>query len=235
MWRTNTLDKIKPTDALTGRDEPLVIPPEHAVSGRRMLPPFPLGFAKVQFGMGCFWGAERKFWPLPGVHITAVGYSGGYTPNPTYKEVCSGHTGHAETVLVVFDPSVVALEQLLKVFFDNHDPTQGMRQGNDHGTQYRSAIYVETDADLRLANTVRTRFQQLLTQAGEGTISTEIRGWQPFYYAEHAHQQYLAKNPGGYCGLGGTGLSCPIGVIVSTDATSVVASSSEVTTERWAV
>jgi peptide-methionine (S)-S-oxide reductase len=188
----------------------MAISGSHVVHGRSMLPPFPPGSAQVLFGMGCFWGAERKFWSLPGVHSTAVGYGGGFTPNPSYREVCSGLTGHTELVQVVFDPQVIALAELLKVFFENHDPTQGMRQGNDVGTQYRSAIYVQSAADEATAIAIRARFQSVLSQAALGHISSEIRRDVVFYYAEEEHQQYLAKNPGGYCGLGGTGLSCSI-------------------------
>lgn len=198
--------------ALPGRTAPMRITGKHLVLGTSMKPPFPAGFGQVQLGLGCFWGAERKFWQLPGVHTTAVGYSGGLTPHADYEEVCSGLTGHAETVLVVFDPARVSFEEILRVFWESHDPTQGMRQGNDRGTQYRSAIYVYDDAQRRAAESSRDAYQAKLTAAGYGAITTEIREAPEFYYAEDYHQQYLAKNPNGYCGLGGTGVSCPIGV-----------------------
>jgi peptide-methionine (S)-S-oxide reductase len=200
------------TQALPGRTAPMRITGKHLVLGTAMKPPFPAGFEQVQLGLGCFWGAERKFWQLPGVHTTAVGYSGGFTPNANYEEVCSGLTGHAETVLVVFDPARLSFEEILRVFWESHDPTQGMRQGNDRGTQYRSAIYTQTDAQRRSAEASRDSYQQHLTAAGFGAITTEIREAPEFYYAEDYHQQYLAKNPNGYCGLGGTGVSCPVGV-----------------------
>jgi peptide-methionine (S)-S-oxide reductase len=187
------------------------VPPRHVVLGTPLEPPFPAGLARAVFGMGCFWGAERTFWTLPGVYTTAVGYAGGLTPNPTYEEVCSGRTGHAEVVLVVFDPAAMPYRDLLAVFWEHHDPTQGMRQGHDVGTQYRSAIYW-FDEDQRLeAETSRAAYQAALDAAGYGAITTEIREAPPFYYAEAYHQQYLAKNPGGYCGLGGTGVRCPAG------------------------
>jgi peptide-methionine (S)-S-oxide reductase len=187
------------------------VPPRHVVLGTPLEPPFPAGLARAVFGMGCFWGAERTFWTLPGVYTTAVGYAGGLTPNPTYEEVCSGRTGHAEVVLVVFDPAAMPYRDLLAVFWEHHDPTQGMRQGHDVGTQYRSAIYW-FDEDQRLeAETSRAAYQAALDAAGYGSITTEIREAPPFYYAEAYHQQYLAKNPGGYCGLGGTGVRCPAG------------------------
>jgi peptide-methionine (S)-S-oxide reductase len=201
-----------PADALPGRATPVAVPERHHVNGHPLKPPFPDGFQQAQFGLGCFWGAERKFWQTPGVYTTAAGYAGGYTPNPTYEEVCTGLTGHTEVVLVVWDPQAVSFEQLLKVFWEAHDPTEGMRQGNDVGTQYRSSIYVESDAHLRAAEASRDAYQVLLKKAGYPKITTEIRGGQAFYYAEHYHQQYLAKNPGGYCGLGGTGVACPVGV-----------------------
>jgi len=202
-------------DALPGRDTPLPLHNAHFVHGHPLRGDF-TGLARVQFGMGCFWGAERAFWSLPGVFTTAVGYSGGYTPNPTYREVCSGQTGHAETVLVVYDPAQVAFEQLLAKFWESHDPTQGMRQGNDTGTQYRSAIYCETTAQHAAALASRDAYQQRLHDAGLGDVTTEIRHpAPPFYYAEDEHQQYLAKNPMGYCGLGGTGVSCPVGAFAS--------------------
>jgi peptide-methionine (S)-S-oxide reductase len=203
-------------EALPGRSETMPVPETHSVLGTRLMPPFPEGFETAMFGMGCFWGAERKFWEADGVYTTAVGYSGGFTPNPSYEEVCSARTGHNEVVFVVFDPARTSYEAMLKIFWESHDPTQGMRQGNDVGTQYRSGIYCFSDAQLDAAKRSRDMFQEVLTGAGLGTITTEIREAGPFYYAESYHQQYLAKNPGGYCGLGGTGLSCPIG-IASTD------------------
>jgi peptide-methionine (S)-S-oxide reductase len=184
----------------------------HFVNGHRLEPPFPDGLARAIFGMGCFWGAERKFWQTPGVYSTAVGYAAGHTANPTYREVCSGLTGHAEVVLVVFDPKVVRYEDLLKVFWENHDPTQGMRQGNDMGTQYRSAIYAHGEAQLRAALESKEAYGRRLSEAGYGPVTTEVRPAPEFYYAEEYHQQYLAKNPDGYCGLGGTGVSCPVGL-----------------------
>jgi peptide-methionine (S)-S-oxide reductase len=189
------------------------VPAAHFVNGHRLEPPFPDGLERAVFGMGCFWGAERIFWQLPGVYSTAVGYAGGATPNPTYREVCSGMTGHAEVVLVVFDPGAIGYEELLRVFWESHDPTQGMRQGNDVGTQYRSGIYYYTDGQRRAAEGSRDAFQHELQSAGFGRITTEILPAPEFYYAEDYHQQYLAKNPGGYCGLGGTGVSCPVGVV----------------------
>jgi peptide-methionine (S)-S-oxide reductase len=202
----------RPDQALPGRDTPMPVPAAHFVNGNPIVPPFPAGLEQLIVGMGCFWGAERKFWEAPGVFSTAVGYAGGYTPNPTYQEVCSGMTGHTEVVLVVFDPAATSCEAMLKVFWENHDPTQGMRQGNDVGTQYRSAIYCTTPEQTRLAASTRAAFQDRLTAAGFGRISTEIADAPPFYYAEDYHQQYLAKNPDGYCGIGGTGVSCPVGV-----------------------
>lgn len=200
-----------PAEALPGRAEPMPFINRHHVHGRPLRADWP-GLSRVLFGMGCFWGAERKFWSLPGVETTAVGYAGGYTPNPTYREVCSGRTGHAEVVLVVFDPDRIRFEELLRVFWENHDPTQGMRQGNDVGTQYRSAIYCEGAAQRRAAEASRDAFQVRLAAAGYGPITTEIADLPPFYYAEDYHQQYLAKNPDGYCGLGGTGVPCPLGI-----------------------
>ena len=199
-------------EALPGRDTPMRVPDAHLVLGTPLVPPFPEGFESIVIGMGCFWGAERKYWTAPGVYTTAVGYAGGFTPNPSYEEVCSGRTGHAEVVLAVFDPAVTSYEAMLKVFWENHDPTQGMRQGNDTGTQYRSAIYWQTDDQKIAAEGSREMFQEVLQGAGLGEITTEIAAAGPFYYAEPYHQQYLAANPNGYCGLGGTGLSCPIGV-----------------------
>jgi peptide-methionine (S)-S-oxide reductase len=201
-----------PADALPGRSETMPVPERHDVLGTPITPPFPEGSQQLIVGMGCFWGAERKFWETPGVITTAVGYAGGFTPNPSYEEVCSGRTGHTEAVLVVFDPEKVSLEALLKVFWEGHDPTQGMRQGNDMGTQYRSAIYTSDDAQLAAAKASRDMFQERLTAAGYGDITTEIREAGAFYYAEPYHQQYLSKVPNGYCGLGGTGVGCPIGV-----------------------
>ncbi|GAB5414812.1 MAG: peptide-methionine (S)-S-oxide reductase MsrA [Congregibacter sp.] len=198
-------------DALPGRATPLAVAERHAVLDAPMRGPFPAGLEQAVFAMGCFWGVERLFWKLPGVYTTAVGYAGGHTPNPTYQEVCSGATGHTEVVLVVFDPAQLAYEDLLKVFWEGHDPTQGMRQGNDRGTQYRSAIYTYGDEQLAAATASREAFQPTLNRAGFGDITTEIAPANAFYYAEDYHQQYLHKNPAGYCGLGGTGVSCPIG------------------------
>ncbi|MBM3693679.1 MAG: peptide-methionine (S)-S-oxide reductase MsrA [Actinobacteria bacterium] len=211
-WFGTKTEMVTPERALPGRSETMPIVREHLVLGTPYVPPFPDGFATIVVGMGCFWGAERKFWTAPGVHTTAVGYAGGYTPNPTYEEVCSGRTGHTEVVLAVFDPAVTTYEEMLRVFWDNHDPTQGMRQGNDVGTQYRSAVYWTTDAERRAAGATRDAFQTVLTGARFGPITTEIATAGPFYYAEPYHQQYLAANPGGYCGLGGTGQRCPTGV-----------------------
>jgi peptide-methionine (S)-S-oxide reductase len=201
-------------EALPGRAERLQVPEAHHVLGTRLQPPFPDGLERAMFGMGCFWGAERKFWSLKGVYSTAVGYANGFTPNPTYREVCSGGTGHGEVVLVVFDPKQITYEELLKVFWENHDPTQGMRQGNDVGTQYRSGIYYYGDAQRAAAERTRDAFQHRLSEAGYGDITTEIVAAPEFYYAEDYHQQYLSKNPDGYCGIGGTGVSCPVGVEV---------------------
>ena len=198
--------------ALPGRAEPLETDVLHFVSGNPLKGPYPAGFQTAIFGMGCFWGVERVFWTLPGVWVTAAGYSGGITPNPTYEETCTGRTGQAEVVQVVFDPKVISYEDLLKVFWENHDPTQGMRQGNDVGTTYRSAIYYLDDAQKAAAEASRDAYQAALTKAGRGTITTEIAAAGPFYYAEGYHQAYLAKNPAGYCGIGGTGVVCPIGV-----------------------
>jgi peptide-methionine (S)-S-oxide reductase len=201
---------VMPTadDALPGRDETMPVPAQHFVNGNPLEPPFPDGMEQAMFGLGCFWGAERKFWELAGVYATAVGYAGGYTPNPDYKEVCSGRTGHNEVVLVVYDPAIVSYDDLLKVFWEAHNPTQGMQQGNDVGTQYRSGIYAYNDSQLAAANVSRERFQSRLAEENFGTVTTEIIEAPQFYYAEDYHQQYLAKNPGGYCGLGGTGVSC---------------------------
>jgi len=199
-------------EALPGRSEPVLVPDRHEVLGTPLTPPFPEGLEQAVVAMGCFWGAERVFWKAPGVYTTAVGYSGGVTPNPTYEEVCSGQTGHAEAVLVVFDPKQTSYDEILRLFWENHDPTQGMRQGNDVGTQYRSAIYWTTKEQREAAEASRAMYQQELEQAGYGKISTEIAKAGPFYYAEPYHQQYLAKNPNGYCGLGGTGVACPVGL-----------------------
>jgi peptide-methionine (S)-S-oxide reductase len=203
---------VDPADALPGRDVPIEVPARHEVLGTPLVPPFPDGYEQLIVGMGCFWGAERVFWRAPGIYTTAVGYAGGLTPNPTYREVCSGLTGHAEVVLAVFDPAAASVEDMLRLFWENHDPTQGMRQGNDAGTQYRSAIYWTTDAQRAAAEASRAAYQEELTRAGYGEITTEIAAAGPFYYAEDYHQQYLAKNPNGYCGLGGTGVSCPVGL-----------------------
>ena len=205
------LDLPKPEEALPGRDRPMPVPAAHFVNGRSLKAPFPEGVEVAAFGLGCFWGAERKFWQQEGVWTTAVGYQGGFTPNPTYQEVCTGGTGHTEMVLVVFDPKVTSFEKLLKVFWENHDPTQGMRQGGDIGTQYRSAIYTYSDAQAAAAQASRDAYQAALTRAGLGAITTEIRPAPEFFYAEEYHQQYLAKNPEGYCGLGGTGVACQTG------------------------
>jgi len=203
---------VQPDEALPGRDEPMPVPASHEVLGTPIAPPFPEGLEQAIVGMGCFWGAERVFWRVPGVYTTAVGYAGGYTKNPTYEETCSGRTGHTEAVLVVFDPKVTSYDEILRLFWENHDPTQAMRQGNDVGTQYRSAIYATTDEQLEAAEASREMFQAELAKAGYGEISTEIASAGPFYYAEPYHQQYLAKNPNGYCGLGGTGVACPVGL-----------------------
>ncbi|HMF93998.1 MAG TPA: peptide-methionine (S)-S-oxide reductase MsrA [Vicinamibacterales bacterium] len=215
MFTKKRLTIPSAAEALPGRAERMTVPDAHFVNHHRLAPPFPDGLQRALFGMGCFWGAERKFWQLRGVYSTAVGYAGGHTPNATYREVCTGMTGHNEVVLVVFDPKVVSYEQLLKTFWENHDPTQGMRQGNDIGTQYRSGIYYFDGAQQRAAEQSRDAFQKQLTAAGYGTITTEILPAPEFYYAEDYHQQYLAKDPDGYCGLGGTGVSCPIGVGVT--------------------
>ena len=197
---------------LPGRSEAMPVPDKHYVNGHVLKVPFPAGLDQVVFGMGCFWGAERKFWQIPGVYTTAVGYAGGTTPNATYREVCSGKTGHAEAVLVVYDPKIVTFDQLLKVFWESHDPTQGMRQGNDKGTQYRSAIYTTSGQQFAAATRSRDAYQAALDKAGRAKITTEILDAPGFYYAEEYHQQYLAKNPSGYCGLGGTGVRCPAGL-----------------------
>jgi peptide-methionine (S)-S-oxide reductase len=201
-------EMVAPQVALPGRAEQMRVPEKHFVLGTPLVPPFPEGMEQIVVGMGCFWGAERKFWEADGVYTTAVGYAGGYTPNPSYEEVCSGRTGHAEVVLAVFDPTVTSYEAMLKIFWENHDPTQGMRQGNDVGTQYRSAIYTFTPEQREAALASKQAFEKALHDAGYGGITTEIADAGPFYYAEDYHQQYLAKNPHGYCGLGGTGVSC---------------------------
>ena len=203
---------VSPEDALGGRDEPITVPARHEVLGNPLTPPWPEGFEQIVVGMGCFWGAERVFWQADGVWTTAVGYAGGFTPNPSYEEVCSARTGHTEAVLAVFDPSVTSYDEMLRLFWENHDPTQGMRQGNDVGTQYRSAVYFGSDAEREAAERSRDMFAERLSTAGFGAITTEIAPLRDFYYAEDYHQQYLAKNPNGYCGLGGTGVSCPIGL-----------------------
>ncbi len=208
MALSHKLQLPEPAQALPGRAEAIPLPPVHAVLGRPLHLPKDSRFAQAQFALGCFWGAERKFWQLPGVYTTAVGYAGGYTPNPTYQEVCSGLTGHTEVVWVAFDPAQLAYARLLQVFWESHDPTQGMRQGNDVGTQYRSAIYTYDDAQLQAARASRVRYQQALSARGLGLITTTIQSAPPFYHAEGYHQQYLAKNPKGYCGLGGTGVPC---------------------------
>jgi peptide-methionine (S)-S-oxide reductase len=203
---------VEPGEALPGRDGAMPVPARHEVLGTPLEPPFPAGLERAVVGMGCFWGAERVFWQAPGVYTTAAGYAGGFTPNPTYEEVCSGRTGHAEVVLVVFDSGVTSYEDLLRLFWENHDPTQGMRQGNDVGTQYRSLVLATSDEQRSAAERSREAYERVLGEAGYGAITTEIAPDAPFYYAEPYHQQYLAKNPNGYCGLGGTGVACPVGV-----------------------
>jgi peptide-methionine (S)-S-oxide reductase len=207
---------VDPDRALPGREQAMRLPARHAVLGNPIGPPFPEGLEQAVFGLGCFWGAERVFWQAPGVYATAVGYAGGYTPNPTYEEVCSGSTGHTEAVLVVYDPKLTTYDELLRLFWEGHDPTQGMRQGNDAGTQYRSAIYWYDDAQREAAERSRDLFAERLADQGHGAITTEIAKAGPFYYAEEYHQQYLEKNPRGYCGLGGTGVTCPIGLAKTT-------------------
>ncbi len=202
----------RPDEALPGRSQPLSVPGNHFVLGTAMAPPFPEGMQRAMFGMGCFWGAERKLWQAPGAYVTAVGYAAGFTPNPTYEEVCSGLTGHNEVVLAVFDPGKTSYEELLRIFWENHDPTQGMRQGNDIGTQYRSGVYVFSPEQRSAASRTREAYQERLQERGYAEISTEVLDAPEFYYAEDYHQQYLAKNPGGYCGMGGTGVSCPVGL-----------------------
>jgi len=206
---------IDPESALRGREQPIPVPQTHAVNGNRIIPPFPEGLQTAVFGLGCFWGAEQVFWQTPGVYSTAVGYAGGFTPNPTYQEVCSARTGHTEVVLVVFDPARVSYDTLLKTFWESHNPTQGMRQGNDVGTQYRSGIYCFDAAQQAAAARSLAAYQERLTASGYGRITTETLPAPEFYYAEEYHQQYLAKNPGGYCGLGGTGVTCPAALEVS--------------------
>ncbi|MDJ0958219.1 MAG: peptide-methionine (S)-S-oxide reductase MsrA [Arenicellales bacterium] len=198
----------EPDKALPGRDISIPVPGQHYVNGNPLQPPFPEGMEQALFGLGCFWGAEKRFWELDGVYTTAAGYSGGYTPNPTYQEVCSGQTGHNEVVLVVYDPDVISYDQLLEVFWEAHDPTQGMRQGNDVGTQYRSGVYTYSEEQKAAAKVMRDKYNLRLKDSGYGAITTEIKDAMEFYYAEDYHQQYLAKNPGGYCGLGGTGVAC---------------------------
>ncbi|MBE9193920.1 peptide-methionine (S)-S-oxide reductase MsrA [Synechocystis sp. LEGE 06083] len=209
---------VAPNEALPGRSATMPVPEKHFVNGHSLKAPFPQGMETALFGLGCFWGAERKFWQIPGVYSTAVGYAAGYTPNPTYQEVCTGMTGHNEVVFVVFDPQQVSYDQLLKVFWESHNPTQGMRQGNDVGTQYRSGIYTYSEAQQQAALASQQAYQQALQQEGYGEITTEILPAPDFYYSEDYHQQYLAKNPNGYCGLGGTNVACPIGTEVSLGA-----------------
>ena len=210
MFSSHKTQMVDSGRALPGRAMPLPVPEKHFVNGHPLKPPFPAGLQQAVFGLGCFWGAERKFWKLPGVYVTAVGYAGGYTPNPTYEEVCSGRTGHSEVVLVVYDPNEISYGALLKVFWEAHDPTQGMRQGNDVGTQYRSSIYTHGAEDLQAAQDSLQDYQDALRKAGFPAITTEVREAPEFYYAEDYHQQYLDKNPNGYCGLGGTGVSCAL-------------------------
>ena len=214
LFSSRKTQMIDPERALPGRDAPMPLPDRHDVLGTPLGPPFPEGFERAVFGMGCFWGAERVFWQADGVYTTAAGYAGGFTPNPSYEEVCSTATGHAEVVLAVFDPAVTSYDAMLRLFWENHDPTQGMRQGNDVGTQYRSAIYWTSEAQRDAALASREAYQQRLSAAGYGEITTEIEQAGPFYYAEGYHQQYLAKNPNGYCGLGGTGVACPVSLKV---------------------
>ena len=215
LFSRHKTQMIDAADALPGRDRAMPVPESHEVLGTPIAPPFPEGLEQAVFGLGCFWGAERVFWKAPGVYTTAVGYAGGHTPNPSYEEVCSAKTGHAEAVLVVFDPKQTSYEALLKLFWENHDPTQGMRQGNDVGTQYRSAIYTTSDTQREAAESSQRVFQRELSGGGYDEITTEIAPLEHFYYAEDYHQQYLAKNPNGYCGLGGTGVTCPIGLTAS--------------------
>lgn len=218
FFKTKSQTVLSAADALPGRDNEMSVAEMHFVTKHALKPPYPAGMDVVYFGLGCFWGAERLFWQLPGVYVTAVGYQGGHTPNPTYQEVCSGNTGHTEAVMVVFDPAEISLAALLKTFWEEHDPTQGMRQGNDRGTQYRSAIYTTSEAQARIVAASRDMFTAALKAKGLGPITTEIGAAQPFYFAETDHQQYLAKNPMGYCGLAGTGVSCPVGIATSAEA-----------------
>jgi peptide-methionine (S)-S-oxide reductase len=218
LFSRKTVEMPLPATALRGRAEPIATATTHYLNGRPLKGPYPSGTETALFGLGCFWGAERTFWQLEGVWVTAVGYAGGYTPNPTYEEVCTGRTGHNEVVRVVFEPAKLSYEALLKVFWEGHDPTQGMRQGNDVGTQYRSGIYVTSEVQRRAAEASKAAFQKVLSANGYGPITTEILDAPPFYFAEEYHQQYLAKVPHGYCGLGGTGLSCPVGTGVSAQA-----------------
>jgi peptide-methionine (S)-S-oxide reductase len=219
LFTRKTLDlPASPAEALPGRGTPIEVPERHLVLGTPLTPPFPEGSERAVFGLGCFWGAEKLFWQEPGVYTTAVGYAGGYTPNPSYEEVCSGRTGHAEVVLVVFHPDRRSFDDLLRVFWEGHDPTQGMRQGNDVGTQYRSAVYWTTEEQRDAAQASRRRYEQALARSGYGATTTEIVESGPFYYAEPYHQQYLARNPWGYCGIGGTGVACPVGLAASADA-----------------
>jgi peptide-methionine (S)-S-oxide reductase len=213
---------VGPGEAMPGREKAMPVPARHAVLRTPMQPPFPDGFEQAIFALGCFWGAERVFWQAPGVYTTAVGYAGGFTPNPSYEEVCSARTGHTEAVLVVFDPQATSYEELLRVFWENHNPTQGMRQGNDVGTQYRSAILYTSEAQKSAAEASRAAYGERLRAAGHGEITTEIEPAGPFYYAEDYHQQYLHKHPMGYCGLGGTGVSCPVGLATAPDARAAV-------------
>lgn len=212
-WLSRKIQMPRPAEALPGRATTMPVPARHYVNDHPLQPPFPAGMQRAVFGLGCFWGAERKFWMQAGVYSTAVSYAGGFTPNPTYEEVCSGRTGHTEAVLVIFDPAIIHYQRLLNIFWESHDPTQGMRQGNDVGTQYRSAIYTDDEAQHTAALASRDAYQPALTAAHHGQITTEIAAAPPFYYAEDYHQQYLAKNPGGYCGLGGTGVRCPQGLM----------------------
>jgi len=213
LFSTHKQEMVSREQALPGRPGPITVPGRHLVLGTPLAPPFPDGLEQAVFGMGCFWGAERKFWQAEGVYTTAVGYAGGYTPNPTYEEVCSGRTGHAEVVLVMFDPAATSFETMLRLFFEGHDPTQHMRQGNDVGTQYRSAVYATSPEQQRAAEEARERYNPLLRAAGYDAVETEIAPAGSFFYAEDYHQQYLARNPDGYCGLGGTGVTCPVGVL----------------------
>ena len=212
MFLKKKTDMVTADQALPGRDEKIPVPETHFVNGQPLEGPFPDHLQQAVFGLGCFWGAERRFWETDGVYTTAVGYAGGITPNPSYEEVCSGLTGHTEVVLVVFDPAIISFDALLQVFWEAHDPTQGMRQGNDVGTQYRSAVYTQDDAQQVAARRSRDAYEAALREAGYGPVTTEILTLDTFYYAEDYHQQYLAKNPGGYCGIGGTGVSCPVGL-----------------------